>query len=244
MTLDGWSSHTGIKYATLYMRIKSGMSIEKAISLPLQGKITAEVIEKVKELRASGRGGKSVAIELGIDEKTVYRISPGTVSGMVAATPGEKRGLLTLVEEVLTNNRFRMVLCRCECGGSKIVRLYGFLSGAYHSCGCVHHSQIHGYSRQNNIHYLYGILSGMKARCYRRSHVGYRNYGAKGVRISQEWLASPVAFIEYVLFELGGRPSAAHTIDRINTYGNYEPGNIRWATPLEQANNKRTREVA
>jgi hypothetical protein len=63
----------------------------------------------------------------------------------------------------------------------------------------------------------------------------YSWYGGKGVSVCPEWRGRFEAFYDHI----GPAPSLAHSIDRINPFGNYEPGNVRWATAKEQANNKR-----
>ncbi len=76
----------------------------------------------------------------------------------------------------------------------------------------------------------------IKGRCGNPKNPGWKNYGARGIRICQEWADSFEAFYAYV----GPRPSAGHSIDRYpNNDGNYEPGNVRWATSIEQNRNRR-----
>lgn len=82
----------------------------------------------------------------------------------------------------------------------------------------------------------YTIWSQMKQRCYNEKNGGYFKYGGRGIRVCDRWKDSFAAFLE----DVGVRPSMAHTLDRFpNNDGNYEIGNVRWATSEQQANNKR-----
>lgn len=84
-------------------------------------------------------------------------------------------------------------------------------------------------------HPLWHVYSGMVARCYRTTAPQYPNYGGRGIKVCDRWLEDFYAFVE----DMGERPSYLHTIDRKNFNGDYEPSNCRWATPQEQARNKR-----
>lgn len=80
------------------------------------------------------------------------------------------------------------------------------------------------------------VLKAMRARCSNPTHDSYEYYGAIGVKVCDEWSHRFEHFIGWA-FMNGYRPGLQ--IDRIDCYGNYEPGNCRWVTPLVQANNQR-----
>jgi len=79
----------------------------------------------------------------------------------------------------------------------------------------------------------------MRQRCFDSARAGYRDYGGRGITVCQRWNS-----FENFLADMGERP-IGKTLDRFpNPDGNYEPGNCRWATPLEQARNRRPRKAA
>lgn len=78
------------------------------------------------------------------------------------------------------------------------------------------------------------IWTSIKQRCLNPNDRRFERYGGRGIKIHSEWIDSFESFLDYV----GFRPSENHSIDRINNNGNYEPGNVRWATPEEQVRNR------
>lgn len=130
------------------------------------------------------------------------------------------------------------VRCCCDCGIEKIYFLYNLREGNTISCGCVgkekskNASFKHGLS--NNT--LYHLWHNVNIRCYTKNSKNFHFWGGRG--ISNYWKNDPKGFIEYIEKELGSKPTPKHSLDRIDNNGNYEPGNLRWATSKEQAQNK------
>ncbi len=87
-------------------------------------------------------------------------------------------------------------------------------------------------------HRLYNTWHSMRQRCFNEKNKDYHNYGEVGITVCAEW-SNLKGFIESILAVLGEKPSKKHQLDRIDPHGNYEPNNVRWASPKEQANNKR-----
>ena len=83
---------------------------------------------------------------------------------------------------------------------------------------------------------VYAIMNGACARCNSPNSEAYRNYGGRGIQFK---FSSPTDATRWVLDNIGARPDASYSIDRIDNDRHYEPGNLRWATRTEQARNKR-----
>jgi len=130
-------------------------------------------------------------------------------------------------------------LCRCDCGNEKQVKSSLLRNGHTRSCGCLIRETIEWFAVHNRTHGqstsgTYRIWSGMKTRCTNRKTDKFRFYGGKGVVVCERWMHS----FENFLADVGHKPGPEYSLDRFpNPRGNYEPGNVRWATRAQQHSN-------
>ena len=83
---------------------------------------------------------------------------------------------------------------------------------------------------------VYRAYYQMKTRCYNKNHTNYKYYGGRGIKVCKRWLHS----FENFLKDIGEPPSKEHSLDRIDSNGNYEPDNCKWSTQKEQIKNRRS----
>jgi hypothetical protein len=140
------------------------------------------------------------------------------------------------------------VICRCDCGTERAVSLYDLMrkdpSQRSTSCGCMRgprFSEIrkkHGLSLSGDYRYI--LWKSILTRCYNSNRREWKNYGGRGIMVHLPWHDS-TTFMADLINLIGDRPEGT-SLDRVNNDGNYEPGNIRWATPKQQSANQRPRQ--
>ena len=150
---------------------------------------------------------------------------------------GQTFGRLTVLEEGPHRNQKRYWYCRCECGTKKLIGQDALRKGLTTSCGCFH-KEIAGHNlkthgQANTL--THRSWASMKTRCTNPNYHEYHLYGGAGITICPEWQNSFATFLR----DMGPRPSAQHSIDRIDPTKGYEPGNCRWATKKVQSRNRR-----
>ncbi|WP_157968862.1 hypothetical protein [Tropicimonas sp. IMCC34011] len=152
---------------------------------------------------------------------------------------GRKRfGNYTVLGDGAKDPKDRMVKCLCDCGVVKDVSAAKLRTGRSTCCkGCAALSK----NRVTNLRHgqssspEYKAWRSMKQRCRNPRAHNYEAYGGRGIDVCDRWFDSFEAFLD----DIGAKPTAEHSLDRIDNDGNYEPGNVRWATAKAQAWNRR-----
>lgn len=145
---------------------------------------------------------------------------------------GEKYGYDKVIYK---NNRTNVLIDCLGCGKTFPQKAVHHLNGS----GCPNCAEYGKEKHGLRYKKLYKTWLGIKTRCYNPHDLNYASYGGRGIKIADEWKNDAQAFVRWIEENLGSRPSSQHSLDRYpNNDGNYEPGNLRWATPQEQAENK------
>lgn len=137
------------------------------------------------------------------------------------------------VEGVASIGRY---LCRCSVCGNQSEVFYSVLIKQGGTKYCTHCKNTEGETVKHGMWKTpeFTAWSHMLRRCNSSTHPQYLYYGGRGIKVCDSWQAAFENFYK----DMGPRPSDKHSLDRIDVNGNYEPGNCRWATVIQQNRNK------
>jgi len=159
---------------------------------------------------------------------------------------GQVFGRLTVVERAPNKGKGAetraMWRCVCECGGESVIACHTLKAGNTRSCGCLKVEVGIKNGRARKTHGMTDTQAwicwmSMGQRCRNKKHDDFHNYGGRGITICKRWESFENFFADM------GHPPPGMSIERDDVNGNYEPGNCRWATPVEQGRNKRVNRI-
>jgi hypothetical protein len=164
-------------------------------------------------------------------------ISCGSCSHNIDLT-GQTIGKWYVIKRAGSEYGKAMWECQCECGTKSRVKAYALLNKKSTACSTTCSQKGRKRLHNKTDHPLYHKYKNMIRRCYNPKSSSFKNYNAAGIKVCERWLESIENFFKDIKNSIGFCPPGK-SLDRIDPYGNYEPGNVRWATAKEQSNNQR-----
>jgi hypothetical protein len=161
---------------------------------------------------------------------------------------GRRFGRLVVLKFLEARKRAYYWQVICDCGNQKVVRGGNLIKGSTRSCGCLQKEILnkrcfkHGISKTK----FYRIWVRIKDRCLGKKCKNFKHYGGRGIKICKEWLDFENFkrdMYDSYLKHIKEFRREQTSIDRIDNDGNYEKKNCRWATRVEQSNNRRNNRI-
>lgn len=164
-------------------------------------------------------------------------------TGKLIDLTGQRFGKLTVLERAEDHvspngRRYPMWRCICDCGNETVVNGQSLRRGETKSCGC---SRFIRTIHRGHGSRLYKVWENMLTRCYNRNSPSYKNYGARGITVCDEWRYDFSAFRDWAI-STGYDDTAPYgecTIERLDVFDGYCPENCAWKSMKEQSLNKR-----
>lgn len=155
---------------------------------------------------------------------------------------GDIVGECTFLYNTETKNKTRRAVFKCKCGNEFEAYITLVRTKRTRSCGCLHLETMIKLTTTHDMTNtrLYKNFRNMKTRCYNPNVKSFKDYGARGIKICDEWKSDFKAFYDYVT-ELPNYGKKGYTLDRENNDKDYEPGNVRWVDGHTQKMNGRKR---